>query len=186
MVKWGKCAEEAAMDFWQVIEARHSVRAFDPQEDVSEETIQRILEAAVRAPSAGNRQPWHFVVVRREQVRQRLAQAAGGQGFVAQAPVVIVVCTDAGRSAAQYGERGTNLYCIQDTAAAVEHILLAVTALGLGGCWVGAFDDSAAAGALQLSATLHPVAMIPIGVPLRSSNRITPRRDLSDVVTYVK
>ena len=174
------------MDFWQVIEARHSVRAFDADQDVSEETIQRILQAAVLAPSAGNCQPWHFVVVRREQVRQRLAKAAWGQDFVAQAPVVIVVCTDAERSAARYGDRGTNLYCIQDTAAAAEHILLAITSLGLGGCWVGAFDDSAAAGALQLSATLHPVAMIPIGVPARSSDRSTARRDLSDVVTYVK
>jgi len=174
------------MDFWQVIEARHSVRAFDPREDVSPEAIQRILEAAIQAPSAGNRQPWHFVVVRREQVRQRLANAAGGQSFVAQAPVVIVVCTDPGRSAERYGERGTNLYCIQDTAAAVEHILLAATALGLGCCWVGAFDHSAAAGALQLSATLHPVAMIPIGVPMRLSGRVTTRRDLDDVVTYVK
>jgi nitroreductase len=174
------------MDFWQVIEARHSVRAFDPGQDVPSEVIQRILKAAIQAPSAGNRQPWHFVVVRREQVRERLARAAGGQSFVAQAPVVIVVCADAGRSAERYGNRGTNLYCIQDTAAAVEHILLAATALGLGCCWVGAFDDSAAAGALQLSATLHPVAMIPIGVPMRPSSRVTTRRDLGDVVTYVK
>jgi SagB-type dehydrogenase family enzyme len=115
-----------------------------------------------------------------------LVKAAGGQSFIAQAPVAIVVCTDAGRSAERYGERGTNLYCIQDTAAAVENILLAATALGLGACWVGAFDDSAVAGVLQLSATLHPVAIVPIGVAVRSTRRSSARRELYDVVTYVR
>jgi SagB-type dehydrogenase family enzyme len=148
--------------------------------------VRRIVQAAIRAPSAGNRQPWHFVIVRREQVRERLAKAAGGQDFLVQAPVVIVVCTDPERSAARYGDRGRSLYCIQDTAAAAEHILLTATALGLGSCWVGAFDDSAVAGALQLSATLHPVAMIPLGVPARPAQPPRPRRDYDDVVTYVR
>lgn len=174
------------MDFWQVIETRHCVRAFDPQQDVSPDAVRRIVEAAIQAPSAGNRQAWHFVVVRREQVRERLVHAAGGQTFIAQAPVAIVVCTDAQRSAARYGSRGRDLYCIQDTAAAVEHILLSATALGLGACWVGAFDDSAVAGILQLSATLHPVAIVPVGVPARPSERSTMRRDFHDVVTYVR
>jgi nitroreductase len=174
------------MDFWQVIETRHSVRAFDTRYDVSPAVVDRILQAAVQAPSAGNRQPWHFCVVRREQVRQRLAQAAHGQEFVAQAPVVIVVCTDAERSVERYGERGASLFCKQDTAVATAHILLAVTAFRLGACWVGAFDDSAVAGVLQLSATLHPVAIVPIGVPAHPSQRVTARRALDDVVTYVR
>lgn len=174
------------MDFWQVVENRHSVRVFDTRHDVAPADVTRILQAAVQAPSAGNCQPWHFVVVRRKQVRQRLARASGGQQFVAQAPVVIVVCTDAGLSAERYGERGAGLYCRQDTAAATENILLAATALRLGSCWVGAFDDGAVVTALQLSANLHPVAIVPIGVPARPTQRITVRRDLSDVVTYVE
>ena len=174
------------MDIWQVIEARQSVRAFDTQQDVDPDIVRRIVQAAIRAPSGGNRQPWHFVIVRREQVRERLAKAAGGQSFLAQAPVVIVVCTDPERSAEGYGDRGRSLYCIQDTAAAAEHILLTATALGLGSCWVGAFDDSAVAGILQLSATLHPVAMIPLGVPARPAQSLRPRRDYDDVVTYVR
>ena len=174
------------MDFWQAIENRHSVRAFDTRHKVEAKAITRILEAAVLAPSAGNRQPWHFVVVRRRQVRQRLADAAGGQRFIAQAPVVIVVCTDAELSAERYGERGNDLYCKQDTAAATEHILLAATALRLGSCWVGAFDDSAVITALQLSANLHPMAMVPLGVPDKPTQRTTSRRELSQVVTYVE
>jgi nitroreductase len=181
-----KRGKEAAMDFWQVVQTRHSVRAFDTRHDIAPEIVRRILEAAVQAPSAGNRQPWHFVVVRREQVRQRLAVAAAGQEFVAQAPVVIVVCTEAERSAARYGQRGSELFCIQDAAAAAEHILLAATSLRLGGCWVGSFDDSAVAGTLQLSANLHPVAILALGVPDRPTERRTTRRDLSDVVTYVR
>jgi nitroreductase len=172
------------MDLWQTIENRHSVREFDTRYDVSPENVKRILQAAIQAPSAGNRQPWHFVVVRREQVRKRLAQAAG-QDFVAQAPVVLVVCTDAHRSEEKYGSRGVDLFCKQDTAVAAEHILLAVTCLRLGGCWVGAFDDGAVIGALQLSANLHPVAIIPIGVPAHPTVRVTTRRDLEEVVTFV-
>jgi nitroreductase len=173
------------MDFWQVVEGRHSTREFDRRYDVDPDLVERILLAAIQAPSAGNRQPWHFVVVRREQLRRRLAETAGGQSFIAHAPVVIVVCTDAERSAERYGERGTSLYCIQDAAAATEHILLAATALRLGACWVGAFDDSAVIRALQLPTNLHPVAIVPIGVPARPSRRVTTRRELYDVATYV-
>ena len=174
-----------AVDFWQVVAARHSVRAFDARVDVPPDDVERILQAVIQAPSAGNRQPWHFVVVRREQVRRRLARAAFDQDFIAQAPVVIIVCTEAERSEAGYGKRGVELYCRQDTAAAAMLLLLAATALRLGACWVGAFDDSQVAGVLQLSATLHPVAIVPIGVPARPGERVTTRRALGEVVTYV-
>lgn len=173
------------MDFWQVVESRHSTREFDRRYDVDPDLVERILQSAIQAPSAGNRQPWHFVVIRREQLQRRLAEAAGGQAFIAHAPVVIVVCTDAERSAERYGERGTSLYCIQDAAAATEHILLAATALRLGACWVGAFDDSAVIRVLQLPTNLHPVAIVPIGVPARPTRRVTTRRELYDVTTYV-
>jgi len=171
------------MDFWQVIEERRSVRNFDSARDVPHETVQRILEAAIRAPSAGNCQPWHFIVVRSEQIKGRLAQAAYGQWFIADAPVVIVVCAEPDRSAWRYGSRGSQLYCLQDTAAATEHILLAVTALGLGACWVGAFDEKAAAKALDLPASLRPVAIVPLGHPTARPYR-TPRRSLNEVVTF--
>jgi nitroreductase len=154
--------------------------------DVSPETVERILEAAIRAPSAGNRQPWHFYVVRDLEMRQKLVAAAGGQGFVAQAPVAIVVCADAEQSAERYGQRGRELYCLQDTAAAVEHMLLAAVALDLGSCWVGAFDESMATEALDLPGNHRPVAILPIGKPGRPPSRRTSRRDLSQVVTFVE
>jgi nitroreductase len=173
------------MDFWQVVEARTSVRDFDASQGVSPEIVDRILQAAIQAPSAGNRQPWHFYVVRDPAVRRGLAAAAYGQGFVAQAPVAIVVCADAEQSAARYGQRGRELYCLQDTAVAAEHILLAAVASGLGGCWVGAFDEQEAARVLNLPERHRPVAILPIGRPNGIPGRHTPRQPSQTVVSYV-
>jgi len=74
---------------------------------------------------------------------------------------------------------------LQDTAAAVEHILLAAVVLGLGGCWVGAFDETRAASALNLPARHRPVAILPIGQPAEAPAGRTPRQPLSKVVSYV-
>lgn len=173
------------MDFWSVIESRYSVRQFDPRVDVTPEQVERILRAAIAAPSAGNRQPWHFYIVRDADLRQQLAIAAFGQQFISQAPVAIVVCADAEQSAARYGSRGRELYCLQDTAAAAEHILLAAVALGLGGCWVGAFDEARAAAALDLPDRHRPVAILPLGKPAGQPRSRTSRRPLPSVATYL-
>ncbi|MDY7039741.1 MAG: nitroreductase family protein [Chloroflexota bacterium] len=173
------------MDYWETVEKRHSVRRFNMDHEVSPEIVERILHAAILAPSAGNCQPWHFFVVRHAKTKERLAEAAWGQRFLIEAPVVIVVCTEPARSSARYGPRGSGLYCLQDTAAATEHILLAATALGLGSCWVGAFDERAAAQALQLPDNLRPVALVPLGHPRRPTVRQTTRRQLDEVVTYI-
>jgi len=173
------------LDFWEVINRRRSIRAYESDRPVSQAVIRQLLEAAIRAPSAGNRQPWHFIVVPDEGTKVALASAAYGQRFVAQAPMVIVVCADPERSAARYGARGRDLYSLQDTAAAIENLLLAAVALGLGACWVGAFDERAAASALGLEPHLRPVALIPIGYPAERVAHPTPRRDLQDTVSYI-
>ena len=172
------------MDFFQVIESRHSIRRFDPSVPVPPDTVDRLLTAAILAPSAGNRQPWHFYVVCDPHLRQGLVAAAYGQGFIAQAPVAIVVCADAEQSAGRYGDRGRQLYCLQDTAAAVENILLSAVALGLGGCWVGAFDEGEAARVLDLPGNHRPVAILAIGRPAEAPAR-RPRRPLGEVVTHL-
>jgi len=121
------------VDFWQAMEARQSVRAFDQQRDVPPDVVTRLLHAAIRAPSAGNCQPWHFFVVRDQETKKALARAALNQWFLSEAPVVIVVCADPERSARRYGDRGRNLYSLQDTAAAAENLLLAAVASALAG-----------------------------------------------------
>ncbi len=174
-------------DLFEAIRERRSERHFKP-DPVPDDTVRRIVDCGVKAPSAGNMQPWQFLIVKRPELRADLSKAAFGQKFVQDAPVVIVVLTDPGRSAGRYGDRGSDLYCIQDTAAAVQNMLLAVVAFGLGACWVGAFDEAAAGRALELPAHLRPVAMIPIGYPKErpTPRRPRPERPWDEVVTIIE
>jgi nitroreductase len=166
----------------EAIANRQSVRQFDPGREVSPDQEQALLEAAIRAPSAGNVQPWHFYSIRDASLRRSLAAAAFGQSFVALAPLVIVVCADAERSATRYGDRGRTLYCFQDTAAAITNIQLTAVELELGSCWVGSFDEAMVAEVLGLPANLRPIAMLPIGHPVRLTAPRS-RRPLSEVST---
>ncbi len=161
------------MDVFEAIRERRSIRSFRP-DPIPEQHVQKILEAACLAPSAGNCQPWEFVLVRHPERKRALADAALGQEFIAEAPLVIVVCANVSRSAWRYGERGKKLYCIQDTAAAVQNILLAAHALGYGACWVGAFLDEEVARVINAPENVRPVAIIPIGKPAERPAR--PRR----------
>ena len=165
------------------ITARHSVRRFtgDP---VPAESVNLILEAARRAPSAGNLQPWFFVVVGNQGLKKGLARAAG-QTFVAEAPLCLAVCAEPERSARVYGKRGRELYCYQDAAAATQNILLAAASLGLGACWVGAFDEAAVSEALRLPARLRPVALVAVGYPGPGQACGCSRRDLAEVAGFL-
>lgn len=172
------------MDLFDAISKRRSIRQFKVDGVVDEASVLKILEAAFLAPSAGNGQSWRFEVVRDKELKRRLATEAGHQHFIEQVPVAIVVCIDLDLAAKKYGERGRNTYGLQDTAAAVENMLLAVTALGLGSCWVGAFDESIAAKILDLPSNIRPVAILPIGVPNEPAVRVPPRKRLQDVVRF--
>lgn len=152
------------MEVYRAIHGRSSVRSYQDR-DVSEEIVTRLLEAACQAPSAGNLQPWRFWVIRDGKLKEDLVAAARAQRFVGTAPIVLAVGADTEIARRYYGERGENLYCLQDTAAAIENILLAAVAEGLGACWVGAFDDKAAAKALRMPPAVRAVALIPLGYP---------------------
>ncbi|TCL66511.1 SagB-type dehydrogenase family enzyme [Hydrogenispora ethanolica] len=161
-------------DLIDAIQERHSIRAYETTA-IPDATIGRLLESAHLAPSAGNLQPWKFVVVRNATLRQALAEAAFGQDFIAAAPVNIVVCAEPERSAARYGERGAGLYCLQDTAAATQNILLTATAYGLGSCWVGAFDEAKVRQTLGIGPELRPTAIIPLGYPAEEPEEVAYR-----------
>jgi nitroreductase len=169
------------MELSEAIKGRRSIRAFKPQE-VPEETVEKLIDAARHAPSAGNIQPWEFVIARKQDVKKKLAQAAY-QAFVEEAPVVIVVCADENRSSMGYGSRGETLYCIQDTAAATQNILLTAYSLGLGTCWVGAFNENEAKKALKTPKGIRPVAMIPVGYPNKTPSQ-RGRRPLNQIVHH--
>lgn len=126
--------------------------------------IVELIDAAETAPSAGNLRARKYVVLTRAEMKKALALAAYGQRQVEAAPLLIVVCADVDRSSARYGDRGY-LYSIQDASAATMSMLLAAHDLGLGSCWVGAFDDSLVREALQLEEHILPLALIAVGWP---------------------
>ncbi len=171
-------------DVIDAIKERRSVRRFKP-DPVPEATLGRLIEAARYAPSAGNIQPWHFTVALNDGVRRALAQAAGGQDALAEAPVCIVVSAVPGMSEARYGDRGRTLYAVQDTAAAAENILLAATGFGLGTCWVGAFDEEAVRRAADLEPKMRPVALIAVGYAAEEAGE-DPMRAQPEVATVLR
>lgn len=171
------------MDLFTVFQERHSVRAF-AERPVEPEKLRALLEAANRAPSAGNLQAYEIYVVTRPTVLKALMRAAFEQKFIAQAPVVFVFCAHPTRSASSYGERGATLYSVQDATIACAYAQLAATALGLGSVWVGAFDEDTVRRALGIGGELVPVALLPLGYAAESPE-ITPRRALEDLVRYI-
>ncbi len=167
-----------------LIKKRCSVRKFKPH-DIPQEMVESLLEAARWAPTAGNLQPWFFYVVRTLQHREALASFALNQSFVARAPVCIVVCAEPDQSARVYGSRGRELYCLQDTAAAVQNILLAAAAGGLGTCWVGAFDEKKVHAYLKMPEPRRPVAIIPVGYPDSAGRGRPGRRETKEITQYL-
>jgi nitroreductase len=171
------------MDVLEAITTRRSIRAFT-EKDVSSDQVKVLLEAMIASPSAGNRQPWRIYVVRDEKVKQKLAIGAGDQDFIMEAPVVFVICRVPDESGTRYRNRGRTFYSIQDTAAMTQNLLLAAHALGLGACWVGAFNDSAIIAALECASGVLPVAIVPVGFPAESPKRRA-RRSIDSVVLFI-
>jgi len=170
------------LDVFEAIMRRRSVRAYT-SEKVSEEEVEKLIEAARLAPSAGNIQPWEFVIVTNAEIKRRLAEAALHQTFIEEAPVVIVVCANVAQSSWGYGSRGANLYCLQDTAAATENILLAAIALELATCWVGAFHEDEVAKVINTPRNVRPVAIIPVGRAAEKP-RAPPKKSMREIVHY--
>lgn len=169
-------------DVIEAIEQRSSVRSFT-REPVAEATVGRLVEAALRAPSAGNLQPWKLVVVFKEEVRQALAGACERESFIADAPVNIVVCLEQGKSAKVYGQRG-EAYQYQDIGAAIENMLLAATGYGLSTCWVAAFQEDKVSQILQLGGDLRPVSIIAVGHTKEQPEPVA-QRNADDVLKVI-
>jgi nitroreductase len=151
------------MDVFKAIMKRRSVRDFLDRE-IPDDVIERLKDALIWAPSAGNLQSRKFYFVRDDVMKKDIARAALNQAFIARAPLVVVGCTDS-RIFTRYGERGVYLYSIQDVAASLMGMMLLATEEGLGSVWVGAFMESEVAGVLDLPRHLRPVAVVPVGYP---------------------
>ena len=165
-----------------VIKSRRSVRSY-LDKDVSDELIEKILESAGYAPSAGNYQPWEFVVVRNQSLKNDLAEASYNQEWITKAPVLIVASVNNRLAGAVYGERGLKLYGIQAVAAAIQNMLLTAESLGLGTCWVGAFSEIMVARIVQCPEYVRPCAIITLGYPAQKPP-ITHRQDKKEYIHH--
>ena len=166
------------MEFHDVIRSRRSIRAYrsDP---VEEDKLERILEAARRAPSAANRQPVCFYVIREEETRSALLEAYSQQWF-ANAPVIICACS---RPEEAWRRSDGKSYADVDLTIAMDHLILAATAEGLGTCWIGAFKPEPLRRLLGIPDELEPVALTPLGYPDEEPAE-RPRKDLDEIVEY--
>lgn len=141
------------MEVWEAISTRRSVRAYHP-DPVPDDILRRILEAGRLSPSAVNRQPWHFVVVRDQDMRAKLARNSRFGRFIKESPVVIVACGDR--------ETSPNWYVV-DTAIAVQQMVLMATAEGVGSCWIGSMEKSEVRDLLSIPDKWEIVAMLTLG-----------------------
>lgn len=152
------------MDVIECIKTRRSIRKYLDR-PVAWDDVHIILDAACCAPSSGNLQNWKFIIVLEKALKRKIAEACLQQYWIEAAPVIIVVCAEPGKAERYYGVRGERLYSVQNCAAAVENMLLAANARGLGSCWVGAFEEDAVMRALSIpeKENIRPQAVVTIG-----------------------
>jgi len=141
------------MEVFEAIQKRRSVRSYE-RKDIPEANLKKLLEAARLAPSARNLQPWKLVVVTEKEVKEKLVEACMGQSFVGQCSAFIV----------GVGDPRFKWYIV-DTAIALEHIALQAVELGLGTCWIGAFNQEKVKEILRIPANLKVVACMTLGYP---------------------
>jgi nitroreductase len=158
------------MDVFEAIRARRSVRRYK-QEPIADAHLGKILEAARLAPSAGNRQPWRFIIVQDQNRKKGVAEAANNQTFLKDAAAIVVASCDPDSSAK---------WCEKDTMIALEHVALAATTLGYGTCWIGAFNEDELKRLLKIPEKIKIVALLPIGAPDEKPTP-RPRRDFHEI-----
>ena len=166
------------MEFSELIEKRYSVRAYKP-DPVEDDKLQQVLQAARLAPTASNRQPFQLVVIRTAGREAELKRIYNRDWFV-QPPLVICAC---GIPAQGWVRGNGKNYNDVDVAIAMDHLILAAANLGLGTCWVGAFDARAAREVLHLPDDVEPIAFTPLGYPADQPGP-KKRKALSELVRY--
>jgi len=162
----------------EVIVKRKSIRNYQ-QKDIPEDVLHEILDAARLAPSASNRQPWKFVIVQDKGLRQQLMVASRNQKFVGEAPVVIAGCAT---NVNHIMPNGIYAYPV-DVSIALEHISLQAAELGLGTCWIGAFDQREVKEILQIPGNVSVVCLMTLGYPVTEGAESI-RKPLEDIICY--
>jgi len=172
------------MDFYEVVKTRRSVRSY-ASDLIPDDVLNRVLDAARISPSGSNKQPWKFILVKDEDVKKKLVSSCGGQTFIAEAPLVIVAC---GKNI-HYNRGGYmgDMSMLVDVSIAVDHLILAARAEGLGTCWIGLFDNESIKKLLQIPKDVNVVALIPIGYPRdKAFKEPGSRKSLSEIISVGK
>jgi nitroreductase len=168
------------LDIFEIFTKRKSTRAYH-NSPVSEEDLFKVLNAGRLAPSAGNVQPWHFIVVKNRETLNRIAKGCRYGKFLLESPIVIIAC----------GNKKTSprWYTI-DTSLALEHIVLAATAIGLGTCWIGMFNQENIRELTGLPKDFEIVALLALGHPRKKTDVwakilhvLRPRKRLNDITS---
>jgi nitroreductase len=168
------------MDFFEIIKKRYSVRRYKSNE-VEEEKLKLILEAASLAPTAVNKQPFQLIVIKTKGREEELNRIYPAKWFV-EAPLIICACTQPDEG---WTRRDGKNYSEVDTTIAVDHMILAATSLGLGTCWIAAFNLEAAREVLGIPQNVLPLLFTPLGYPADERGDKT-RKDLKELVRYDK
>jgi nitroreductase len=166
------------MDFLDLVRRRFSVRSYEKRA-IPDEKLEMVIEAGHLAPSAANRQAWRFVVVKDERQRHALGEAYPREWFWT-APVIVVVCVDPAK--AWVRADGKN-YADVDGAIAMDHMTLCAADLGLGTCWIGAFEPAKVRRVLGIPESIEPLAMTPLGFPAEPI-RSKSRKPLHEIMHY--
>ncbi len=167
------------MDVFEAIRVRRSIRKYK-SDQVEKEKLERILEAGRLSPSAVNKQPWHFIVVTDSSVRGSL-RASYGQSWFVNAPVIVIACADPHNA---WTRRDGEEYWKVDVAIALHSMILCATELGLGTCWIAAFNEEPAQRILKIPGEIRIVAMTPLGYPDETKAEVPDRKSLKEIVHY--
>jgi nitroreductase len=168
------------MDVFTAISQRSSMRAYKDTA-VEEDKLKKILEAARLSPSSSNRQEWKFIVVKNRETRKKIANAAFGQSFIEEAPVVIVACATESKSMMACGQPAHTV----DVSIACAYMILQAYELGLGTCWIGAFKEDEVKKILKIPEQARVVAMTPLGYPNQPASKKS-RKRLDQIVCLEK
>lgn len=166
------------MEFFDLIEQRYSVRAYKPTL-VEEEKLTQVLQAAVQAPTAANRQPFQLLVIHTKGREAELRRIYDREWFI-QAPLIICACGIP--SQGWIHPNGKNHYEI-DTTIVMDYLTLAAANVGLGTCWIAAFDTWAAREVLELPVEVEPIIFTPLGYPADTPGE-KQRKPLNELVRY--
>jgi len=164
------------MDVFKAIKVRKSVRSYSST-PIPNKILLKILKAAQLAPSAGNIQPWNFIVVKDARKRKKFAQASYAK-FLVKSPIVIIGCGD---------QKASPNWYIVDVSIALEHMVLTATSEGLGTCWVGSFNESEVKEMLKIPENFRVVALLALGYPREKTGltkKIVPeRKKMEDIAS---